>query len=102
MLRGADEFGLDVGADYEELSPFNPDYVLPIPELLPEKVVSPIVMYAASRRIRATSGTPLGRVIDPYFNRTVKHFCIGCSGANRAYLWRSPSPTKWPVQSGPC
>jgi hypothetical protein len=28
--------------------------------------------------------------------------CIACSGANRACLWRSPSPTKWPVQSGPC
>ena len=28
--------------------------------------------------------------------------CIACSDANRACLSRSPSPTKWPVQSGRC
>jgi hypothetical protein len=32
-------------------------------------------MYAPSHRARATSGRSLGKVVDPYFNRTAKHFC---------------------------
>ncbi len=43
--------------------------------MAPDFVRSPMVMYLPSHRIRATDGVALGRVYDPYFNRTFKHFC---------------------------
>jgi Hypothetical glycosyl hydrolase 6/Beta-galactosidase trimerisation domain len=75
LARDAERFAIDIGAEYDGVSPYNPDYVLPVPELRPEFVNSPFVMYASSHRVRATSGRSLGHVFDSYFNRTVKHFC---------------------------
>ena len=71
----AERFAFDIGAEYEGVSPYNPDYVLPDPDLRPEFVNSPFVMYGSSHRVRATSGRSLGLVFDSYFNRTAKHFC---------------------------
>jgi hypothetical protein len=70
-----DRFAIDVGASLDGLSPLSPDFVLPSPELRPDFVDQPFVMYAPSHRVRATSGRSLGKVFDPYFNRTSKHFC---------------------------
>jgi Hypothetical glycosyl hydrolase 6 len=78
------EFAFDLGAGYEGLSPFYPpenepnrghDYVLPLPELRARFVSTPQVMYERSHRIRATKGSSLGQIFDPYFNRTWDHFC---------------------------
>ena len=71
----ADRFAIDVGASYHGVSPFEPDFVRPTKELRPRFVDEPIVMYAPSHRVRATSGKSLGEVFDPYFNRTGQHFC---------------------------
>lgn len=65
----------DIGATCEGISPFQPDFILPVPELQPEFIASPMVMYTPSHRIRVTDGETLGAVYDPYFNRTYKHFC---------------------------
>jgi hypothetical protein len=65
----------DLGADYGGISPFCPDYVLPDEALRAGFVRSPMVMYAASHRIRVTTGQSLGLVHDSYFNRTFEHFC---------------------------
>lgn len=84
LWRDRDEFAFDLGADYDGLSPFFPpvdegnrghDYLLPIPELRPDFVNSPQIMYDRSHRIRVTSGSSLGQIYDPYFNRTWEHFC---------------------------
>ena len=71
----SERFAIDIGAEYAGVSPYNPDYVLPAPELRPEFVNNPFVMYGSSHRVRATSGRSLGQVFDSYFNRTAKHFC---------------------------
>jgi hypothetical protein len=68
-------FLFDVGADVGEPSPFSPDFVLAPPELRPEFVDNPFVMYAPSHRVKVTDGASLGDIYDPYFNRTPKHFC---------------------------
>jgi hypothetical protein len=75
LAHDAERFAIDIGAEYAGLSPYNPDYVLPVPELRPEFVNNPFVMYGSSHRVRATSGRSLGQVFDSYFNRTAKHFC---------------------------
>jgi hypothetical protein len=68
-------FAFDIGATWEGESGFCPDFVRPAPEVCPGYIGSPMVMYLPSQRIRATHGTSLGQVYDPYFNRTYRHFC---------------------------
>jgi len=75
LWKDREEFAFDLGAEYSGLSEFSPDYILPIPELRPDFVQSPEVMYMRSHRIRVTRGQSLGDVNDPYFNRTYRHFC---------------------------
>ena len=68
-------FIFDIGADYHGRSEYQPDYVLPNKELRPSFVDSPLVMYLPSQRIKATNGSSLGKIHDPYFNRNYEHFC---------------------------
>lgn len=65
----------DIGADHEGTSEYEPDFLLPADALQPDFVHQPMVMYAPSQRIKATTGASLGQVYDPYFNRNYKHFC---------------------------
>jgi hypothetical protein len=67
---------LDGGFESEGLSPFQPDYLLPVPDLRPEYIQSPLVAYLPSRRIVAKNpAESLGQIYDPWFNRNWKHFC---------------------------
>lgn len=68
-------FWWDIGAAWEGQSPFQPDYMLPEPEIRADFANSPLVMYFPSQRIRVTTGKSLGPVFDPYFNRSYDHFC---------------------------
>lgn len=68
-------FAFDVGADYAGPSEFSPDFLLPEPAFRADFISTPVVMYLRSQRIKATTGTALGQVYDPYFNRTFRHFC---------------------------
>jgi hypothetical protein len=73
-----DQPACDIGAMWEGESPYQPDFIQPIPELAPDFAADPIVMYLPSQRIRVTDttrGTSLGKVYDPYFNRSWEHFC---------------------------
>ncbi|MCF6174646.1 MAG: hypothetical protein L3J71_02645 [Victivallaceae bacterium] len=72
----ADKSGFlwDIGAEFSGASEFSPDYVLPIPELQPEFTSSPMVMYMRANRIKVTTGRSLGKIYEPYFNRTFRHF----------------------------
>ncbi len=66
----------DIGARGEGGSPHQPDYIVPIPELAPDFVSEPIVMYLPSQRITASDGaTSLGKVWDPYFTRSYRQYC---------------------------
>lgn len=64
----------DMGAEFFGQSEYCPDYLLPHKEFGPSFCHSPMVMYAASNRIKVTSGASLGDVYDPFFNRTFRHF----------------------------
>ncbi|MFI4912680.1 MAG: alpha-amylase family protein [Sedimentisphaeraceae bacterium JB056] len=68
-------FLFDIGADYQGESNYCPDYILPNEELRPDYIEDPMVMYLRSHRIKVTNGVSLGKVYDPYFNRSYKHFC---------------------------
>jgi hypothetical protein len=64
-----------LGAEVAGESPFSLDYMLPIPELRPAFVQSPLVIYSKYPRIKITTGTSLGDVYEPYFERAWDHFC---------------------------
>ncbi len=64
----------DIGAEFCGPSNFSPDYILPTAELQPEFVSSPLVMYMRANRIKVTSGRSLGKIYEPYFNRSFRHF----------------------------
>jgi hypothetical protein len=78
-----DAFLWDLGAEYCGVSPFQPDYVFPEEGFRPEFVQSPFVMYLPSQRIRVTNGSSLGKVYDPYFNRSYNHFSSHQHAPNR-------------------
>jgi hypothetical protein len=83
---GLDENGkalFDLGAELEGPSPFSPDFFLSTPDLSPEYIHSPQVMYMKSNRLKVTTGESLGVVYDPYFNRTYEHFCSHQHTPNR-------------------
>ena len=65
----------DLGAEVEGESAFSLDYILPIPELRPSFVQSPMIEYSRYPRLRVTDGESLGDVIEPYFERAWNHFC---------------------------
>lgn len=69
-------FLFDIGAEVGEKGPSNPDYLLPDKKFSPEYLTSPMVMYAASRRVKAGKDSCItGDIFDSYFNRTYTHFC---------------------------
>lgn len=68
-------FVFDLGAEHHGISEYDPDFILPEEDFLPDFVHTPFVMYLKSQRIKVTSGMSLGKVYDPYFNRSYKHFC---------------------------
>ena len=65
----------DIGGTIEGDSEYSPDFVVPAEDMRPALVDSPMVMYMRSKRLRVTTGEPLGQVYDPYFNRAYDHFC---------------------------
>ncbi|MDA0322996.1 MAG: beta-galactosidase trimerization domain-containing protein [Verrucomicrobia bacterium] len=68
----------DIGAECSGLSPYQPDFVLPAPDMALDFVKDPLVMYLPSYRIKALTDkgvVSLGEIYDPYFNRAYDHFC---------------------------
>ncbi len=76
MKADADEFVVDIGADYMGENVLNPSYIRCAEAYAPEDITTPFVVYSASRRIKAAPGVKtLGEVYDPYFQRAWDHFC---------------------------
>ena len=71
----AGKFMFNAGVSFHGLSEYSPDFILPEQPYCPEFIYTPMVMYMRSQRIKVTDGKSLGKVYDPYFNRTYKHFC---------------------------
>ncbi len=69
------DFLWETGATFFGASEFQPDYMLPSSDVKPDFCSSPIVMYLRSNRIKVGCAQSLGKVYDPYFNRTFEHFC---------------------------
>jgi len=74
-LDAEERFAFDIGAEHSGTSEFSPDFILPEPAFRSDFVNTPVVVYQPSQRIRVTTGESLGRIFDPYFNRTYRHFC---------------------------
>ncbi|SFK42086.1 Beta-galactosidase trimerisation domain-containing protein [Pseudovibrio ascidiaceicola] len=74
---GLDEDGFlfDVGAEYCGTSPFDVDYALLSAPEFGEVPQTPVCFYEGSQRIKVTDGISLGDVYEPYFARSIKHFC---------------------------
>ena len=69
------KFLFDIGADWQGTSDMQGgDYLLPDQRLRADDVNDPLFMYFPSEQIAATSGTSLGAVYDPYFDRRPQHF----------------------------
>lgn len=64
----------DLGAELQGPSEYEPDYALYNQTIRPKFSDSPLVMYRRSMRLKCTDGESLGRVFDPYFNRSYRHF----------------------------
>ncbi len=68
-------FVFDIGATWQGTSAMVAgDFLLPQAQLRADDVNDPLFMYAPSEQITLTTGTSLGAVFDPYFDRTPAHF----------------------------
>lgn len=74
-LNDSGTFAFDIGADHFGTNEFSPDFILPNSDFRAEFVSTPIVSYLPSQKIKATTGYSLGIILNPYFNRTYRHFC---------------------------
>ncbi len=77
LLTGSSgiDCAFDLGATMDGPGEFDPTYVVPAPEFACDFCDSPQVMYDAGYRLKAGVGTSIGKVLEPYFNRTFAHFC---------------------------
>ena len=79
ILSGAGGFRdgkmtVNTGAEDCGESPYSPDYMAPAPEFQPSWVETPMVSYLRGRRIKVREGKSLGKIFDPYFNRSYLHY----------------------------
>jgi len=85
-------FAIDIGADWAGTSAMaGGDYCLPAPALRADGVNDPLFMYLPSEQVRVTTGTALGEVFAPWFDRTPRHFSGHVNAPSR------PEPTGFPA-----
>ncbi len=75
LNKDGDGFALDIGANDLGEHEFNPSYLCALPQYRADFLGSPLVMYKNARKLELTSGSPLGEIQPPYFNRHFRHFC---------------------------
>jgi len=88
----------DLGAEVAGESPFSVDFILPLPELRPSFVQSPMVIYDRYPRLRVSDGHSLGEIYEPWFERAWNHFCSHQHAPPR----RTPSGYACGVEKGGC
>ncbi len=67
------KFILDFGAEYQGENEFNPTYLIPEFETVNGK--TEYVMRCSFNKFRVTQGETVADMQNPYFNRTLEHFC---------------------------
>lgn len=75
LRKEGDGFALDIGATDLGEHEFNPSYLCALPEYRADFLGSPLVMYKNARKLELTTGSSLGEIQPPYFNRHFRHFC---------------------------
>ncbi len=76
LKKGEDCLAVDLPIVDEGVNELCPDYIEAASEFAPSYMKTPFVMYRASRKIKITDNSKsLGKIYDPYFNRTYEHFC---------------------------
>ncbi len=74
----------DIPAEIGAVSPYFPTYVLPAPEVCPDFVSTPFVVYGSNVRLVPAEGClSLGDIYEPFYNRTLEHFCSHAQTPNR-------------------
>lgn len=73
----------DLGAEIVGPEEFSVCYLLPPKEFSPDFLTTPFVLYSGAVRMRVRRGISTGSVFDPYFERTLKHFCSHRQTPNR-------------------
>jgi len=74
---------VDIGAAYAGEAMYDVDYTLTEPDLDRDMVDAPFLNYSAALRVIPEEGTEvLARIREPYFSRTLSHYC---SHANTPY-----------------
>lgn len=74
---------IDIGAEYVGEASYDVDYTMVGPELSQDLLPSPFLNYKAALRVEPLTGTEvLAAIREPYFSRTVSHYC---SHANTPY-----------------
>ena len=68
------EFILNIGADFAEISPYHFDYTVAEPEIGENLVSTPFLNYEAGLRITPQAAEALAWIREPYFNRTYGHY----------------------------
>jgi hypothetical protein len=71
----SDKVVLDIGGTYQGPARFKEDYLVVGKELGKGLVSTPFLNYTAAIRIKPTSGKVLGRIHEPYFDRTYARYC---------------------------
>lgn len=66
------KFLFDFGAEFIGDGEFLPSYIRPCRD---NEYDTDYIMYSPYKRIKATDGEELAKVVEPYFNRTAEHFC---------------------------
>ena len=75
LAADKDAYSFDTGVEYQGVSGFNPAYLQMDKAFAPEWLTSPLVLYGAPGKLRAAAGERwLGKVLNPYFQRSYRHF----------------------------
>lgn len=75
-----DKFVLDVGAEYLGKNEFSPTYLIPHYDTV--NGVTEYLMRANSYKFKVNSGEVVASMQNPYFNRTLEHFCSHAHAPN--------------------
>ncbi len=75
LNKGETHFVIDAGVNYQGKALHENDYVLLNKQLSEGIVNSPFLFYTAGEKVWLTDGEVLASIKEPYFNRTVAHYC---------------------------
>ena len=92
MDKNAETLLLDIGAEYIGEANYDRDYLLAGPELQADLIESPFLNFKPARRFKPHDETEiLARLYEPYFSRTLKHYCSHQNTPHRLEASKHPA-----------